>query len=54
MPIAVREGDRIGTLAAGLTVYRIDAGGRLDFVRKYEVEATAARQQFWSGVVALG
>jgi hypothetical protein len=54
MPIPVREGDRIGTLAAGLTVYRIEADGRLDFVRKYDVEATAARQQFWSGVVALG
>jgi len=53
-PIAVREGDRIGTLSAGLTVYRIGADGRLDFVRKYDVDATAKAQQFWTGVVPIG
>jgi len=53
-PIAVREGDRIGTLSAGLTVYRIGADGRLDFVRKYDVDATAEAQQFWTGMVPIG
>jgi hypothetical protein len=49
----VREGSRIGTLTAGLMVYRIGDDGRLDFVRKYDVEATSQIQQFWSGMVTL-
>ncbi len=53
VPIAVREGDRVGTLSAGLTVYRIGGDGKLDFARKYDVEATNQRQQFWSGMVTL-
>jgi 6-phosphogluconolactonase len=54
MPIPVREGDRIGTLTAGLMVYRIGSDGKLDFVRKYDIEATNQSQQFWSGMVTLG
>ena len=53
MPILVREGFRVGTLTAGLMVYRIGGDGRLDFVRKYDVEATSQSQQFWSGMVTL-
>jgi 6-phosphogluconolactonase len=53
VPIPVREGDHVGTLTAGLMVYRIGGDGRLDFVRKYDVEATSQNQQFWSGMVPL-
>jgi 6-phosphogluconolactonase len=53
MPVPVREGFRIGTLTAGLMVYRVGSDGRLDFVRKYDVEATRESQQFWSGMVTL-
>ena len=53
MPVAVREGFRVGTLTAGLMVYRIGDDGRLDFARKYDVEATNQNQQFWSGMVTL-
>jgi 6-phosphogluconolactonase len=53
MPVAVREGFRVGTLTAGLMVYRIGGDGRLDFARKYDVEATNQNQQFWSGMVTL-
>lgn len=53
VPIKVRDGDRIGTLSAGLCVYRVGEDGRLDFVRKYNVEATEQRQQFWTGMVTL-
>jgi hypothetical protein len=53
VPIQVREGTRVGTLPAGLTVYRVGSDGRLDFVRKYDVEATTRNQQFWSGMVTL-
>ena len=40
LPIQVREGTGVGTLTAGLTVYRIGGDGKIDFVRKYDVEAT--------------
>ena len=43
----------VGTLSAGLTVYRIGSDGRLDFARQYDVEATNQNQQFWSGMVTL-
>jgi len=51
-PIAVREGNGIGTLAAGRIVYRIGDDGKLVFVRKYDVD-TGKVLQFWSGMVAL-
>jgi 6-phosphogluconolactonase len=53
VPIQVREGFRVGTLTAGLTVYRVGGDGRLDFARKYDVDATNQNQQFWSGMVTL-
>jgi 6-phosphogluconolactonase (cycloisomerase 2 family) len=53
MPVPVREGFRVGTLTAGLMVYRVGSDGRLDFARKYDVEATSRSQQFWSGMVTL-
>jgi 6-phosphogluconolactonase (cycloisomerase 2 family) len=51
-PMAVRDGDRIGTLTAGLTVFRIGGDGRLSLVRKIDVD-TGHYQQFWSGMVTL-
>jgi 6-phosphogluconolactonase len=53
VPIQVREASRVGTLSAGLMVYRIGGDGRLEFARKYDVEATSQNQQFWSGMVTL-
>jgi len=53
VPIQVREGFRVGTLSAGLMVYRVGSDGKLDFARKYDVEATNQNQQFWSGMVTL-
>jgi 6-phosphogluconolactonase len=52
-PIAVRDGNEIKTLTAGLMVYRIGDDGKLAFVRKYDVD-TAKGQQFWSGMVTQG
>jgi 6-phosphogluconolactonase len=51
-PLAVRDGDTMGTLTAGIMVYRIAGDGTLAFVRKYDVD-TARGQQFWSGMVTL-
>jgi 6-phosphogluconolactonase len=53
VPIQVREGFRVGMLSAGLMVYRVGSDGKLDFARKYDVEATNQNQQFWSGMVTL-
>lgn len=51
-PLAVRDGARVTTVSAGLSVFRIGADGKLDFVRKYAVE-TGGKTQFWMGVVGL-
>jgi 6-phosphogluconolactonase len=51
-PLAVRDGNTIGKLTAGIIVYRIAGDGTLTFVRKYDVD-TARGQQFWSGMVTL-
>jgi len=39
-------------LPAGLSVFRIGSDGKLDFVRKYDIE-TGDKIQFWSGMVTL-
>ena len=48
----VREGERIVTVPAALTVFRIGDDGKLAFVRKYDIDTGAARQ-FWTGMVTL-
>jgi 6-phosphogluconolactonase (cycloisomerase 2 family) len=50
--LAVRDGETVKTVSAGLSVYRIGGDGKLDFVRKYDVDV-GGKNQFWSGVVAL-
>ena len=52
-PMAVREGNNVTTLPAAIVVYRIGGDGKLAFVRKYEIDATAKKQQFWAGMVTL-
>src|SRR2546426_5172118 len=52
LPMAVRDGNTVTTLAAGLSVYRIGSDGTLDLVRKYDVD-TGKFMQFWSGMVTL-
>jgi 6-phosphogluconolactonase len=42
-----------GTLPAGITMMRIGADSRLEFLRKYNVD-TGGKYQFWSGMVTLG
>jgi 6-phosphogluconolactonase len=52
VPLPVRDGATVKMLSAGLSVYRIGAGGELEFARKYDVDV-GGKNQFWSGVVAL-
>jgi hypothetical protein len=51
-PINVREGSRVVTVPASLSVFRVGDDGRLDFVRTYDVE-TNGKFQWWMGMVGL-
>ena len=48
----VREGNEVKTLTAGLMVYRVGADGKLDFVRKYDLDV-GKLTQWWSGMIPL-
>ena len=37
-PVNVRDGDQIKTVMAGLSVLRIGDDGKLEFVRKYDID----------------
>jgi 6-phosphogluconolactonase len=53
IPLPVRDGGTVKTLSAGLSVFRVNEDGKLDFVRKHDVDVGNATQ-FWSGMVSLG
>lgn len=48
----VRDGNEVRHVPAGLSVFRIGADGKLEFVRKYEVEL-GGKFQWWAGIVSL-
>ncbi|MGH8664371.1 MAG: lactonase family protein [Burkholderiales bacterium] len=50
-PIKVRDGSGVRTVPASMSVFRVGADGRLDYVRTYEIE-TAGKTQYWMGIVA--
>lgn len=50
--LPVRDGDATRLVPACLSVFRIGADGKLDFMRKYDVEV-GSRQMFWMGMVGL-
>ena len=52
LPVNVREGSSIRTVAAGLSVFRIGDDGKLTFVRKYDVDV-GDKVMFWMGMVPL-
>ena len=52
-PMLMREGKDVTTLPAAIVVYRIGGDGKLAFARKYDIDASAKRQQFWAGMVTL-
>ncbi len=49
---AKREEGRVVAIPAGLSVFRMGADGRLDFVRKYDRDV-GPYTQWWSGIVTL-
>ena len=52
MPLLVKDGETLRIVPVSLAVFRIDGNGRLDFVRKYDVDV-GDRTMFWMGMVAL-
>ena len=52
LPVNVREGEEIRTVAAGLSVFRIADDGKLTFVRKYDIDV-GDKIMFWMGMVPL-
>ena len=51
VPLLVKDGATLRTVPASLAVFRIDGDGKLDFVRKYDVDV-GDRTMFWMGLVA--
>lgn len=52
MALPVRDSGAVHTVPASLALFRIDQNGRLDFVRKYDVDV-GGRTMFWMGMVSL-
>jgi len=52
MGLPVRDGATTRQVLACLSLFRIGDDGRLDFVRKYDVDV-GSRQMFWMGMVGL-
>lgn len=52
-PLAVRDGDQIRTVPAGLSVFAIADDGRLSYIRKYDVAVAGSDQMFWCGMLRL-
>ena len=52
LPVNVRDGDAVRTVAAGLSVFRIGDDGKLTFVRKYDIDV-GDKTMFWMGMVPL-
>jgi 6-phosphogluconolactonase len=52
VPVLVRDGAGVTTVPACLSVFRIGPDGKLDFVRKYDVD-TRDKIMFWMGMVPL-
>jgi len=52
LPVNVRDGDAVKTVAAGLSVLRIGVDGKLSFVRKYDIDV-GDKTMFWMGMVPL-
>jgi 6-phosphogluconolactonase (cycloisomerase 2 family) len=52
LPVNVRDGDAVKTLAAGLSVFHIADDGKLTFVRNYDIDV-GDKTMFWMGMVTL-
>jgi len=53
LPLKLRDGDKVKTVAAGLSLFRIGDDGKLTFGRTYDVDV-GDKSMFWMGMVPLG
>jgi 6-phosphogluconolactonase len=53
VPFMVRDGSNVKTVPASLAVFRVRADGKLDFVRKYDVQTGGGKNLFWMGILPL-
>jgi len=51
-PTAIRRDGKIVVVPAGITVFKVSADGKLDFVRKYDLDV-GKLTQWWSGMIPL-
>jgi len=52
-PMAVQDGGQVVTVPAALAMFRVAADGKLEFVRKYDVDTGGGRTQYWMGIIGL-
>ena len=51
---AALEGKRVKSIPAALSVFHIQENGQLQFMRKYDIETSGGRLQYWMGMVRPG
>jgi 6-phosphogluconolactonase len=51
--VLVRDKEEVRPLPATLSVFRIQADGKLEFVRKYDQDTSGGRGLYWTGIVGL-
>jgi 6-phosphogluconolactonase (cycloisomerase 2 family) len=52
LPMDVRDGDRVRTVSAGLSVFRMNEDGRLALARTYDIDV-GDKSMWWMGMVPL-
>jgi len=52
LPMDVRDGDKVRTVSAGLSVFRMGADGKLTLARTYDVDV-GDKSMWWMGMVPL-
>ncbi|TMK47253.1 MAG: lactonase family protein [Alphaproteobacteria bacterium] len=52
-PMPVREGNGVTMMPAAISMFAIGSDGKLEFVRKCDIDASEQKQQFWAGMVTL-
>src|SRR5712672_2390929 len=52
LPVNVRDGDAVKTVAAGLSIFRIGDDGKVTFARTYDIDV-GDKTMFWMGMVPL-
>ena len=51
--LSVRDGEGVRPVPACLTVFRIGGDGKIEFVRKYDIELGSNQQLLWVGMTSL-